>query len=104
MGDTANDIMNKKARSSRSFQAYNAWLAGIIASAAALLIGSIAFSIYFLATYNSTAGRLVTGGGLLLSIVMLVLSVLEEIPANPGSLLSGAVSMTYTTWLVYEAL
>lgn len=78
------------------------WLGAIIASSMLLLLGSVAACIYLCVTTEDITGRVVNVGAMVLSGILLVVSIQEW--CSHGALLTSAVVMAYSMWLVLEAL
>lgn len=85
-----------------SSTAYRIWIASMLITSALIFIGSIVGSALMFQAYDNMAGKVTNVLAAILSIVLLVVSILDW--CEHGALLTSAVVMAYSTYLVCEAL
>jgi len=105
-GYTWNEIWYKNALEANRRQAgskgYRLWLGGMLLSSAALVLGALSMSIYLFVDFQDASSRAVNACAMILSIVLLVVSITDW--CEHGALLTSAVVMAYTIWLICESL
>lgn len=81
---------------------YRMWLGGMILSSAALVLGAVSMSIYLFVAFQDPSSRAVNVCAMILSVVLLIVSITDW--CEHGALLTSAVVMAYTIWLICESL
>eukprot|EP00490_Sorites_sp_Unknown_P012597 CAMPEP_0114649284 /NCGR_PEP_ID=MMETSP0191-20121206/6952_1 /TAXON_ID=126664 /ORGANISM="Sorites sp." /LENGTH=418 /DNA_ID=CAMNT_0001862869 /DNA_START=39 /DNA_END=1295 /DNA_ORIENTATION=+ len=81
---------------------YRMWLGGMLLASAALALGAVSMSIYLFVDFQDPSSRAVNVCAMILSIVLLVVSITDW--CEHGALLTSAVVMAYTIWLICESL
>jgi len=81
---------------------YRLWVGAMLLSSAALVLGAIIGSIYLFCMFKDASSRAVNASAMILSISLAVVSITDW--CEHGALLTSAVIMAYTVWLLCESL
>lgn len=81
---------------------YRMWTGAMVLASAGWFVGSVAISIYLYVAFPETSGRAVNVCSMVLSFSLLIVSITDW--CEHGALLTSAVVMAYTVWLICEAL
>jgi len=105
-GYTWNETWYKYALEARGRQVgakgYRMWLGGMLLASAALILGALSISIYLFIDFKDASSRAVNACAMVLSIALLIVSITDW--CEHGALLTSAVVMAYTVWLICECL
>lgn len=83
-------------------RACSLWIAGILAASGLLFLGALGGSIFLYELVPNTTGRTINITALVISFLLLFLSITDW--CEHGNMLTSAVVMGYSLWLVCEAL